>query len=163
MRMVGILVAGLLTIGSGSLLVSDGSAIQYFSTRVGEQLPLQMPDESVITLNTNSRIKTQSDGEMLRVGVMTGEVLFDNHPDVKRQLIVSVGDLQIVDTTAIFAVELLDDEGVQQVGAQWEPSNHGRRWTVCLTPIQPGKPMDPGSGGGWKATTCWPAILATFC
>lgn len=35
MRMVGILMAGLLTIGSASLLVSDGSAIQYFSTGIG--------------------------------------------------------------------------------------------------------------------------------
>jgi transmembrane sensor len=71
-------------------------------------LPLRLAGESAITPNTNSRIKTQSDGEILRVGVLAGEVLFDMHPDVRRQLIVSVGDLQIVDTTAIFAVELLD-------------------------------------------------------
>lgn len=118
MRMVGILMAGLLTIGSGSLLVSDGSEIQYFSTGVGEQLPLQMPDESVITLNTNSRIKTQSDGEMLRVGVMTGEVLFDMHPDVKRQFVVSVRDLQIADKAATFAVELLDNGEIAVTVAQ---------------------------------------------
>jgi transmembrane sensor len=107
-RLFAVLAAAALTTCSASLFVGDAIAVKYFSTRVGEQLPVRLADGSVITLNTQSGIKMQFDGPYLRVEVTRGEVLFDMRPNPYRHLIASAGSLQIIDTATIFAVERLD-------------------------------------------------------
>lgn len=52
-------------------------------------------------------------------------------------------DLCLLSTHIDIAIALLDDEDDPRVGAQWEASNHGRRWTIRLTPVRRGTPMDP--------------------
>jgi hypothetical protein len=51
-------------------------------------------------------------------------------------------DICLLSTHIDIAIELLDEDD-PRARAQWEPSNDGRRWTVRLTPVQPGTPMDP--------------------
>jgi transmembrane sensor len=107
-RLVSLLAAAVLTTCSASLFVGDATTVKYLSTRVGEQLSVRLADGSVITLNTQSAIKMQSDGPYLRVEVATGEVLFDMRANPFRHLTASAGSLQIVDTATVFSVERLD-------------------------------------------------------
>ena len=95
-----------LTTLSGSQLVGDTINIGYLATRIGELRPLRFEDGSVITLNTDSAIKTRTDGTSLHVAVLRGEVLFSMQPSPARHLVVTAGDLEILDTATVFDVRL---------------------------------------------------------
>jgi transmembrane sensor len=108
-RPVAALIAIVVTIATGSLFVRDTRAVQYYSTRVGEQKPLPLKDGSVITLNTDTQINLRRDGSTLYVRLFKGEVHFNMLPNPGRTLIVSVGDrLEIIDTATIFDVRLTE-------------------------------------------------------
>lgn len=104
-----LLAAVAITLLSGSQFVGDTINIGYVSTRVGEQRPIRLRDGSVITLNTDSAIKTRTDGTSLHVEVLRGEVLFAMQPNSARHLVVSVGHLDITDTATVFVVRLIGD------------------------------------------------------
>src|SRR3569833_555342 len=104
--------AGALATLSGFHLAGDAATIDFISSRVGEQRPVQLGD-AVFTLNTDSLIKMNVDGAALRVEVLRGEVLFNMLPDPRRNLVVSARNLDIVDIATIFAVRLVDDGKAQ--------------------------------------------------
>jgi len=94
---------------SGSQFVGDTVNISYVATQVGEIRTLKLSDGSVITLNTDSRIKTRTNGTSLHVEVLQGEVLFAMQPNSMRHLCVAAGDLDIFDTATVFDVRLSGD------------------------------------------------------
>jgi transmembrane sensor len=106
-------IAGAFATLSGFQLVGDAAAIEYVSSRIGEQRPVRLGDGSVITLNTDSLIKMKVDGPALHVEVLHGEVLFNMLPNPRRHLVVSVKNLDIFDTATVFAVRLADDGQVR--------------------------------------------------
>jgi transmembrane sensor len=108
-----ILAALALTMLSGSQFVGDAAKIVYVETRVGELHSLTLRDQSTITLNTDSRIKMRTDGTLLHVEVLRGEVLFAMHPNATRHLVVAAGGLEIVDTATVFDVRLIGDGRVR--------------------------------------------------
>jgi len=108
-----LVIAGALATLSGFQLVGDAATTDYISSRVGEQRPVRLSDGSVITLNTDSLIKRNVDGAALHVEVLRGEVLFNMLPNPRRHLVVSARNLDIVDTSTIFAVRLVDDGKVR--------------------------------------------------
>ena len=105
-----------------SLFACDTVNISYVTTRIGELRPIKLSDGSVITLNTDSGIKTRTDGTSLHVEVLRGEVLFAMQPNSKRHLSVSAGDLDISDTATVFDVRVSSDGQVLvtvQEGQVW--------------------------------------------
>lgn len=98
---------------SGSQFVGDAINIGYVTTGVGDLRSINLPDGSVITLNTDSAIKTRSDGTSLHVDVVRGEVLFAMLPNPMRHLVVSARNLDIFDTATVFDVRLGDDGQVR--------------------------------------------------
>lgn len=97
----------------GLLLATDSSTTGYVSTLIGEQRPIELPDGSLIVLNTSSGIRTRTDGQTLSIELLRGEVLFDMRPNPHRHLIVSARNLRITDTGTRFAVQLVDNGRVK--------------------------------------------------
>jgi transmembrane sensor len=91
---------------SGAQFVGDSVHIGYVATGVGELRSINLGDGSVITLNTDSSIKTQAEATSLHIEVLRGEVLFSMLPSPTRHLVVSAGDLDIFDTATVFDVRL---------------------------------------------------------
>jgi transmembrane sensor len=113
-KLLATLAALAFTVGSLWLFMRDSPDAEYFSTRVGERLPVRIPDGSVITLNTDSRIKLHRDGQTLSVQILKGEVHFNMVPNSQRHLVVSVGErIQITDIATIFDVRLIDPSGAR--------------------------------------------------
>jgi transmembrane sensor len=108
-----LVVAAAVVMLSGSQLVGDTAGARYVSTAVGEQRPIQLDDDSVILLNTDTLITTQTDGPVLHVTVLRGEVLFSMRPDPHRNLVVSVEDFTVLDTATVFAVQMLENGKVR--------------------------------------------------
>ena len=91
--------------------LNEFSLEEAISTRVGEQRSIVTADapDSTITLNTNSSIEVRRQGSSVRVDVLRGEVLFDIHPNPRRQLIVHLGNVTVVDTGTVFVTQIADD------------------------------------------------------
>jgi ferric-dicitrate binding protein FerR (iron transport regulator) len=112
--LVATLTAVTLTACSLALFVRDTPAMEYYSTQVGEQLPVHFRDGSVITLNTDTVIKLGRDGGTLAIRILKGEVHFNMLPNPQRHLIVSVGDrIEIRDTATIFDVRVIEPGGAK--------------------------------------------------
>jgi transmembrane sensor len=112
---------------SGSQFVGDAVNISYAATRIGELRTLELIDGSVITLNTDSAIKTRTDGASLHVEVLRGEVLFATQPNSMGHLSVSAGDLDIFDTATVFDVRLSGDGQVRVTVQEGEVRLSARR------------------------------------
>ena len=104
-----LLAALAITTLSASQFVGDTINIVYVATEIGELRTIGLPDESRITLNTDSAIKTRTDVTALHVEVLRGEVLFAMRPNPIRQLVVSAGGLDITDTATVFDVRLTSE------------------------------------------------------
>ncbi len=113
-------VAGAIATLSGFQLVGDAATIEYVSSSIGEQRPVRLKDGSVITLNTDSVIKMNVDGPALHVEILRGEVLFNMLPNPLRHLVVSVRDLEILDTATVFSVRLVDSGQIRVTVAEGE-------------------------------------------
>jgi len=120
-RFLATLTALMLTTASLALFVRDTPGMEYYSTPIGEQLPVHLRDGSVITLNTDTSIKLRRDGSTLSIRILKGEVHFNMLPNPKRHLIVSVGDrIEIVDTATIFDVRVIDPGGARVIVQEGE-------------------------------------------
>lgn len=118
---------------SGSQLVGDTINISYVDTRVGELRSIGLSDGSTITLNTDSQIKTRTDGTSLHVEVLRGEVLFAMKPNSMRHLSVAAGDLDIFDTATIFDVRLSGDGQVRVTVQEGRCGSHRPIWASSLS------------------------------
>lgn len=100
-------------------------AEQVYQTAAGAQRTVVLPDQTRVTLNTDTRIAVEFRGGERRVRLERGEALFRVADNPRRPFIVQTGDAQILDLGTVFdvrhyaqqiAVTLL--EGKVWVGAQ---------------------------------------------
>jgi transmembrane sensor len=97
-----------------TILDSDSAAVECFSTDVGKQWTVPLHDGSLIKLNTDTRLCLRHDGANLYATLYHGEALFTMRPpqNSHRRLIVSAGDLDIIDVATIFSVRISDHGAV---------------------------------------------------
>jgi transmembrane sensor len=76
----------------------------FLTTGVGEYLEKQLPDGSLVELNTNSRIEVSYTPDGRTVRLLEGEVLFTVETDPKRPFLVIAGDKSIEAVGTAFLV-----------------------------------------------------------
>lgn len=106
---VGALAFGFITWWVSYSSVHD--AIYY--TTVGQQQEIQLPDQSVISLNTDSEIVVRFSREDRRVQLTRGEAYFNVSPHAARPFLVFAGTGLIRAVGTAFNVELKDGDLVQ--------------------------------------------------
>jgi transmembrane sensor len=97
-----------------------------FETAVGEHSKITLPDGSVLTLNTNSRLVTEFSDSLRQVRLERGEVHIQVAHDVARPFIVAVADKVVravgtefnLEITHLQQIELIVTEGKVLVGVQ---------------------------------------------
>ncbi len=84
-----------------------------FSTRVGETRQVRLPDGSVVTLNTNSRLTVRYTDAVRKIRLEQGEALFKVAKNKKRPFIVAVSDTEVRAVGTAFTVRLLPQRPIQ--------------------------------------------------
>jgi len=72
-----------------------------------------LADRSVVTLNTDTKIKVRFTEELREISLLQGEALFDVAKNKKRPFIVSAGDTQIRAVGTSFTVSMLPEKPVE--------------------------------------------------
>lgn len=75
----------------GAVWVGLQDRALHYRTAVGEQRIVKLPDGSIVTLNTRSRIKVRLEEHERTVELLSGEALFDVAHDVRRPFRVFAG------------------------------------------------------------------------
>lgn len=102
--------AAVLTVFILSALMLYFTGPKTYSTGVGEQRWIDLPDRSRILLNTRSRLRIDYSRRLWRVNLLEGEALFFIQHNPQRQFVVSAGNLTIRDLGTQFNVRLRDRE-----------------------------------------------------
>lgn len=112
-------------------LDADGNVLRHV-TRVGEQKRVDLPDGSVITLNTGSELLVSVSDQERAVTLVRGEVFFDVAPDPQRPFFVDVGTRRISVLGTQFNIHKLPEqftlavvEGVVSLHKVAEPLDAG--------------------------------------
>ena len=136
-RVGGALAAGLavLALAFGLLRMQGSNApnpeqesIRTYITAIGQQRTMTLPDDSMVQLNTNSRLQVQYSGDRRDILLQQGEAFFDVTED-ERPFVVNAGLGQVAAVGTEFAVRLWADnvvefdvtEGTVRVTANVEP------------------------------------------
>lgn len=91
------------------LLLSDSPSIHYYSTAIGEQLPLYLLGAQ-LTLNTNTRLTVRQTQTTLDIRVLQGEVLFRIEHRPQRHVEVLTANARISDIGTTFDVHVTEDK-----------------------------------------------------
>ncbi len=94
------------------LTTSDSRTVETFAADVGEMNPIHLPDGSVVTLNTDTRVRLSHESNVLHFELLRGEVLFDMAANPNRHLLVSAADVSITEAGTIFAVRMVSSDSV---------------------------------------------------
>jgi transmembrane sensor len=94
-----LVVSGLLALGAYPIW-----SVPSYSTGVGEQRIVQLPDNTRVSLNSNSLVVISYRKGVRRVRLERGEALFEVARDLRRAFIVTAGDRQIVALGTTFVV-----------------------------------------------------------
>jgi len=62
---------------------------KLYSTAIGEITRYTLPDGSTLDLNSNSRVRVYFSGQERFIEVLSGEALFNVHPDARPFLVAS--------------------------------------------------------------------------
>jgi transmembrane sensor len=81
----------------------------HYSTAVGEQRMVKLPDGSIVTLNTRSEIKVLIDDHQRTIELTSGEALFDVAHDAQRAFRVLAGEAVVKAVGTQFNVHRKDD------------------------------------------------------
>lgn len=121
-RLAGLVVASLVAVAIIVIRAGDNTAEQTYTTAVGEQKTIELPDNSTVVLNTNSRIAVEFGDERRGIRLVQGEALFDVRRDPRRPFEVYVGDRTVRAVGTAFSVrlkrediEVLVTEGVVEI------------------------------------------------
>jgi len=77
---------------------------EQYETAIGERSTITLPDGSLVTLNTNSRIEVDFTGATRAVRLVRGQGYFEVEKDIGRPFIVTAGDKRIVALGTAFDV-----------------------------------------------------------
>jgi transmembrane sensor len=86
-----------------------------FSTAIGQTREILIPDGSVITLNTNSRVSVELTPEARNIYLLKGEALFDVAKNKNRPFVVFAGYTQIKAIGTSFSVSVLPKKPIRVI------------------------------------------------
>lgn len=81
---------------------------QEFRTSVGQRTTVQLPDGSVVTLDTDTVLRTRETAEQRFVELQKGQAFFKVAKDPKRPFVVSAGGRSVTALGTAFSVKLQD-------------------------------------------------------
>jgi len=108
-------VALVLVVGAGLAFHLTRNAGMY-ATGVGEQRLVVLDDGSRMSLNTDTRVRVQTDEAHRRVSIESGEALFEVAQDPGRPFVVRAADSEVVALGTVFAVRLAGIGGLVDDG-----------------------------------------------
>lgn len=91
-------------------LIPETPLSQTLITGVGEYKAFDMPDGSIIALNTGSRVEVSFSRSQRKVSMLSGEALFTVAKDRARPFIVSIGHRKVEAVGTAFVVRLNQNE-----------------------------------------------------
>ena len=99
-RIAGFAAAACLLVALVALLVADWGYSKQYSTSVGEQRVIELPDTSLITLNVSSKVEVRLEDTQREVELRSGEAIFKVAHDERRPFRVHTraGTVQAVGT-----------------------------------------------------------------
>jgi transmembrane sensor len=110
--LVGSAAAGLCLAALGGGIAWRYLLPESYSTNVGETRPVLLPDGSVVTLNTDSRINVRYSKARRFISLVQGEALFEVAKNRQRPFIVDAGDTHVLAVGTQFTVERLPNRPV---------------------------------------------------
>jgi transmembrane sensor len=93
--LTGTAAAGLAVAAGGAAWLARLLGQEAYSTSIGETREVVLSDNSIITLNTNSRVLVNYSKTSRRIDLVQGEALFDVAKNRKRPFIVTAADTQV--------------------------------------------------------------------
>jgi transmembrane sensor len=94
---------------------STAIVYQQFSTEIGEQKKIPLPDGSTVDLNTNSLLTISFSGEHRQLNLVKGEALFDVAKDKSRPFSVTSGQQSFTALGTIFNVQKNDQNHLELI------------------------------------------------
>jgi transmembrane sensor len=101
-----------------------------YQTGIGEQLQVDLPDGTQISLNTNSRLEVKLGEAVRHITLTQGEVFFQVERDTKRPFVVDAGPAEVRVLGTAFNIHLHQDQsditvsqGVVRVTERGNPGN----------------------------------------
>ncbi len=92
---------------------NPADAARSYETDIGEQLSARLPDGTVITLNTDTRLDIDFTGEDRAVTIQRGEASFDVEHDPSRPFRVRARDTVVQALGTIFNVQVDPTDGIE--------------------------------------------------
>jgi transmembrane sensor len=111
--LTGAAAAGLAVAAGGAAWLARLLGQEAYSTSIGETREVVLSDNSIITLNTNSRVLVNYSKTSRRIDLVQGEALFDVAKNRKRPFIVTAADTQVRAVGTSFTVRLLPQQPVR--------------------------------------------------
>jgi len=97
----------------GFYLVREGAPEATVSTQIGQMREVLLPDNSIVSLNTNSEISVRFSREARNIILLKGEALFDVAKDRVRPFVVCAGDTSVRAVGTSFTVSHLPQKPIQ--------------------------------------------------
>jgi len=105
--------ASLAAAGIAGVMFRKGHPQEAFATDIGETRVIQLPDGSVVTLNTNSKMSVRFTEAERKINLEQGEALFKVAKNRKRPFIVDAFDTEVRAVGTSFTVRLLPERPIQ--------------------------------------------------
>lgn len=105
--------AGLAAAGVIGAILWQGGSREDFATDIGNTRVVALPDGSVVTLNTNSRMSVRFAKNVRKIDLVQGEALFNVAKNKERPFIVFAGDTQVRAVGTSFTVRHLQQRPIQ--------------------------------------------------
>lgn len=139
------------------------AALETYSTARGDRQEIALPDGSVMTLNTGSRVVTAFAAEERRVVLEAGEALFEVAHDPSRPFIVEAGGHEVRAVGTAFNVYSRDDgrtvvtvvEGLVQTRIESGPASAALLRAGDQVELVPGEPASEPARVDVVAATAW--------
>lgn len=110
-----------------------GNSPAAYVTKMGEIRRMPLPDGSVMTINSSSKLTVAMAKQVREIELTQGEAWFEVAKDARRPFIVAAGDVRVRAIGTAFSVrrretgvEVLVTEGVVETWADGDPSLHMR-------------------------------------
>jgi len=145
-RRVAAIAAGIAVLAvAGWLLVPLSGGWQNFATAVGEQRAVQLPDNSVLNLNTGSRVKVRFTAQSRDIRLLEGEAFFKVQRDTTRPFRVHTRDAVIQALGTQFNVYSRDADTTVSVleGRVSVTPEHRDISPAAATALKPTQPATP--------------------
>jgi transmembrane sensor len=92
-----------------SEIASSASAVQRYSTAIGERRDLRLPDGSRVALNTGTTVEVQYTPDRRNIRLITGQAIFRVAHNIARPFMVAAGGRTITATGTAFDVRVAPD------------------------------------------------------